>query len=170
MLTSPYKQKTKNHKQTHSWWKVKGQGHTEVLNVCDTSYHGDTLMCQIWYDIVKRQESCGLNTKLCQNGMEVKRSTSYWDHGNWPMCQIWYASVMANRSYGSDMKKCENNINLTLRSKVNIVSGSWMYVTHHLVVIHPWAKYGMPMPDRNLHRQTDRPNRQTEWFLCTPLL
>ena len=38
-----------------------------------------------------------------------------------------------------------NPINLTLRSKVNVVSGSWMYLTHSLMVIHPCAKYGMPM-------------------------
>ena len=37
---------------SNSWWKynfhidVKGQGHTEVMNACDTSYHGDTLTCQ----------------------------------------------------------------------------------------------------------------------------
>ena len=33
--------------------KVKGQGHTEVMNVSDTSYKGDTLMCQTMYDYVK---------------------------------------------------------------------------------------------------------------------
>ena len=26
--------------------EVKVQGHTELMNICDTSYHGDTLMCQ----------------------------------------------------------------------------------------------------------------------------
>ena len=35
-----------------------------------------------------------------------------------------------------------NPINLTLSSKVNVVSGSWMYATHPLIVIHPCAKYG----------------------------
>ena len=33
-------------------------------------------------------------------------------------------------------------------------------------VIHPCAKYGMPMSKRVTTRQTDR---QTEWFLYTPL-
>ena len=36
-------------------------------------------------------------------------------------------------------------INLTLRSMVNVVSGSWMYLTHILMVINPCAKYGKPM-------------------------
>ena len=27
---------------------VKGQSHTEVMNVRDTSYHGDTLTCQTY--------------------------------------------------------------------------------------------------------------------------
>ena len=45
----------------NSWWiynfdiEVKGQVHTEVSNTCETSYHGDTCMCQIWYDYVKGQ-------------------------------------------------------------------------------------------------------------------
>ena len=55
-----------------------------------------------------------------------------------------------------------NPINLTLRSKVKVVSGSWIYPTHRLMVIHPCAKYCKPMsnqksygPDTNLHRQPD---------------
>ena len=34
--------------------EVKGQGHKEFINVCETSYHGDTVMCQTKYDYVKR--------------------------------------------------------------------------------------------------------------------
>ena len=33
---------------------------------------------------------------------------------------------------------------LNLRSKVNVVSESSMYATHHLIVIDPYAKYGKP--------------------------
>ena len=36
--------------------EVKGQGHTEVMNVQDTSYHGDTLTCQTKYNYVKGQQ------------------------------------------------------------------------------------------------------------------
>ena len=45
------------------WWKynfdikVNGQGHTEFMNVRNTSYHGDTLTCQTKYDYVKGQKS-----------------------------------------------------------------------------------------------------------------
>ena len=36
--------------------EVKVQGHTEFMNVCDTSYHGDTLTCIKKYDYVKGQK------------------------------------------------------------------------------------------------------------------
>ena len=45
---------------------TKSQGQTQVMNVFDILSHGDTLMCQIWYDYVKGQKSCALNTKPCQ--------------------------------------------------------------------------------------------------------
>ena len=46
---------------------------------------------------------------------------------------------------GRARKHVKNPINLTLRSKFNVVSGSWMYTTHRLMVIHPCAKHGKPM-------------------------
>ena len=76
-----------------------------------------------------------------------------------------YDMPVSNRRYGLNMKKSQNPINLTLRSKVNVVSGSRMYVTHCLIVIHPWAKYDMPMLDRNLHRQTDQTDRQIDSYV-----
>ena len=42
-----------------------------------------------------------------------------------------------------------------MRSKVNIVSGSWMYVTHHLMGIDPCAKYGKPMPKEKKKLRAD---------------
>ena len=56
--------------------------------------HGDTFMCQIWFDFVKEEKSCGLYTKPYQ------------------------------KLYKFD-----------LQVKVNVVSGSWMYATHCLMVI-----------------------------------
>ena len=54
-----------------------------------------------------------------------------------------------------------NPINLTLRSKVNIVSGSWMYVIHTFMVIDPCAKYGKPMSIQKLlwagHKNMSKP-------------
>ena len=129
----------------------------KVINVRDTLYHGDTLTCQTKYDYVKGQKSLVLNTKQCHKpykfDLEVKvqgcfRIMNVLDtssHGDRPICQIWYANVKANRSYRSYMKTWQKPLNLTLRSKVNIESGSWMYATHRLMVIHPCAKYGKPM-------------------------
>ena len=51
------------------------------------------------------------------------------------------------------------------RSKVKVIQRSSIYMTHRLIVIHPYAKYGMPTLKNkevmartrtNLHRQTDR--------------
>ena len=96
------------HRQCHKPYKfdleVKVQGCIRIMNVLDTSCHGDI-----------------------------------------PICQIWYANVKANRSYRSFIKTWQKPLDLTLRSKVNIDSGSWMYATHCLMVIHPCAKYGKPM-------------------------
>ena len=40
--------KTKIHDEKIILIEFKGQGHTEVMNVRDTSYHGDTLTCQTY--------------------------------------------------------------------------------------------------------------------------
>ena len=53
--------------QRHKFIDAKGQGHTGIMHVYDTLSHGDTLMCQIWYEHDKRKKkSCGRNNKLCQ--------------------------------------------------------------------------------------------------------
>ena len=54
---------------TNSWRKyieAKVQGNTYIMNVCDTSSHGDTLRCQIWYGCVKGQKCCDPIMKPCQ--------------------------------------------------------------------------------------------------------
>ena len=144
----------------------------KVINVRDTLYHGDTLTCQTKYDYVKGQKSLVLNTKQCHKpykfDLEVKvqgfiRIMNVLDtssHGDRPICQIWYANVKANRSYRSYMKTWQKPLNLTLRSKVNIESGSWMYATHCLMVIHPCAKYGKPMS--NHKQEVHGPHRSPE--------
>ena len=38
-----------------------------------------------------------------------------------------------------------NPLNLTLRSKFKVVSGSWMYALHRPMLIHPCAYYGKQM-------------------------
>ena len=92
-----------------------------------------------------------------------------------------YGKPMSNHKnvMGRARKHVKNPINLTLRSKFKIVSGSWIYATHRLMVIHPCAKYDKPMSnhtkvmartrictDRRTDRQTDG---RTKWFLYTPL-
>ena len=77
----------------------KDEGHTEFMNVRDTSYHYEKRTCQTKYEYVKGQK------------------TKTWTQNH-----------------------VVNSINLTLRSKVNVVSGSWMYLTHPLMVIDPCAK------------------------------
>ena len=42
---------------------------------------------------------------------------------------------------------------LSLRSKFKVVSGSWMYTTHRLMVIHSCAKYGNQPPRRRRGRE-----------------
>ena len=80
-----------------------------------------------------------------QGRIRIMNVLDTFSHGDRPVYQIWYANVKANRSYRSEMKTWQKPINLTLRSKVNIKSGSGMYATHRLRVIHPCAKYGKPM-------------------------
>ena len=137
--------------------KVKVQGRIWIRNVCDTSSNEDTPMCQIWQANVNPKESYGPDTKTCQKPykfylkvkvqgririMNVLVTSS---HGDTPMCQIWLANVKANRSNRSDMKTWQKPLNLILRSKFKVVSGSGMYATHRLIKIHLCAKYGKPM-------------------------
>ena len=108
------------------------------MNVRTTLYNGDTLKCQTKYDYVKGQKNWGLNTKPCHKpykfdldfkGQRSIRIMNVFDtssHGDKPMCQIWYANVKGNKSYRLDMKSWQKPINLTLRSKVKIESGSWL--------------------------------------------
>ena len=55
-----------------------------------------------------------------------------------------------NRSYRSNVKTWQKPMNLTLRSKVNIEWGTWMYVSHLLMVIDLCAKYGRPMSKQHI--------------------
>ena len=76
--------------------------------------------------------------------------------GSW-MCATyrlwWYIHVpkmvtqcqTKKKVMGRTRKHVKNPVNLTNRSKFKVVSVSWMYATHRLMVIHPCVKYGMPM-------------------------
>ena len=80
-------------------------------------------------------------------------------HGDRPMCQIWYANVTANRSYRLDMETWQKQINLTLRSKVNIELGTWMYLCakyvktlSNKIIVMGWTRF---CTDRHTDRQSD---------------
>ena len=64
---------------------------------------------------------------------------------------------------GWTRQRAKNPVNLTLRSTVNIVSGSWMCSTHCFMVIHTCAKYGKPMSNENKllagHENMSKPSK-----------
>ena len=45
-------------------WKDKSQCRIGIMNVPDILSHGDTPMCQIWYDIVKVKKKSGNESAL----------------------------------------------------------------------------------------------------------
>ena len=127
------------------------RGHEDMWHII----HGDTctLMCQIWYDYVNRQKSCGLITKPFQKPYKFDLEGK----DKHPI-QIIYSLMVITpcAKYGMLISKqtevmvwtrrhFKTSINLTLRSKFKVLSGSWMYVTHPLNMIDPCAKYGKPM-------------------------
>ena len=89
-----------NTKQCHKPFDlvVKDQRCIKITNLLNTFSHGDRPMCQIWYDIVRADRSCGHeDTTKYKFDLDVKgqhqignmnvRVTS--SHGDRPMCQIW---------------------------------------------------------------------------------
>ena len=71
-----------------------------------------------------------------------------------------------------DKKSRHRPCKLTLRSKVNVESGSWMYATHPLMVIDPCAKYGKSMSHQKIvkdrtQKQVKNPINLTLWSKST---
>ena len=174
-----------NTKQCHKPYKfdleVKVQGCIRIINVLDTSSHGDRPICQIWYANVKANRSYRLDMKIWQKPIKLTwRSKVNIQSGSWMYTTHHLMVIHPCAKYGRPMSKqkkvmgrtqkhVKNLINLTLRSKFKVVSGSWMYATHHLMVLHPCGKYGKPVSnhkkvmgrtrictDRRTDRQTDR--------------
>ena len=71
-------------------------------------------------------------------------------HDERSICQIWYANIKANISRGLDTKTSQKPLKLTLRPKVNVESGSWMFATHPFMMIDVCAKYGKPMSNKKI--------------------
>ena len=54
---------TQIHGKNKYLFDIEVKGHTKVMNVLNTLYHGDTLTSQTYYDYVLGHKSCGPNTK-----------------------------------------------------------------------------------------------------------
>ena len=82
------------------------RGH-ECMYMYNTLSHGDTLMCQIWYDCVREQKTVAL-LKTLKILTWCQRSTSYWNHEctqDINSCAKYdMPNVKASRKYGSDTK------------------------------------------------------------------
>ena len=101
---------------------VKGQHRIGIINIREISSPGDRHMCQ--------------RKMLNQENEYTRQIISWWyTHGPNMVSQC-----QTKKSIGRTQKHDENPINLTLKSKVKLVSGSWMYATHRFMVIHPYAK------------------------------
>ena len=130
----------------------KGQECTQ-----DMFSHGDTPICQnlvCLHVCMSKSKDDLARLKLMVKTNLILMSRSYRDHKcTLPIISWWYTH-MTNifiKTMSKDKKAVAQTqshvispMNLTLRSKVNILSGTRMCMTHHLVVIHPCAKYGKP--------------------------
>ena len=83
---------------------------------------------------------------FCAIDMIRNISGIFWKDGGVPVGAKYGLTISkSKKSVARTQSHVKNPINLTLRSKFKVVSGSWMYATHRLMVIHPCAKYGKPM-------------------------
>ena len=118
--------------------------------------HGDTPICQNLVCLCQRAKtSCqtqihGENIILILRSKVkvIQSSKMYVTH----YTMVIHSHAKQSMTLSKDRKAevwtqshVKNLINLTLRSKIKVVSGSWMYWTLSLMVIDPCAKYGMPM-------------------------
>ena len=102
------------------------------MNVRNTSSYCYTQMCKP----MSIKKSYGPDTKTCQKpykfDLKVKVQRRIWimnvrdtsSHSDTPMCQIWLVNVKPKMIMGLTRKHVKNPINLTLRSKFKVVSGS----------------------------------------------
>ena len=148
-----------NTKPCHKLYKidheVKGQRRIRIMNVLDTSSHGDRPMCQVWYANVKANRSYRSDMKTWQKPINLTLTSKVnIKSGTWmnvcvshllividPCAK--YGKPMSNQknSYGPDTKTWQKPYKFDLEVKFKVISGSWMYATHRLMVIHPCAKY-----------------------------
>ena len=95
------------------------------------------------------------HVKISLNSTEVKHQrririmgvshTLY--HGDTSMCRFWQANVkLKKKVMDRTQKHFKNPLNLTLRSKVNVISGSRMCAKHNLMIMGQTSSYdNIPM-------------------------
>ena len=147
-------------------------------------FHGDIPYAKIWYAYVTEQrQSCqshihGENIEIKGQGHTevIQRSWMYTTHCTMVIHSHSMTMWKDKRYLAWTQSHVMNPINLTLRSKVNVVSGiiNVQDTSSHsdrtmcqiwLANIKTKQRYG---PDTNLHIQSDRsPDGRTEWFLYT---
>lgn len=104
--------------------------------------HDDTHMCQ---KLLVRSKTCQKPNKFdledtCQRRIGILNVRNISLRGDTPICQIWYGNVKAKKKNVTSRTRrhVKTLIILTLRSKVNVMSGSRMFATRRLMVIHPY--------------------------------
>ena len=142
--------------------------HNMVIHSC--AKHSMTLS----RDKKSRHRPCKLTLRS-----KVNVESGSWMYATHPLMVIdpcaKYGKSMSHQKIvkGRTRKQVKNPVNLTLKSKINILSGSWMYryATHPLMGINPCAKYGKPMSNQKkvVGGTQICTDGQTEWFLFTPL-
>ena len=76
----------------------------------------------------------------------------YLNHCDKLMCQTWYmydkCQFERTKKLWSERKVMSKTYKLTLRSKINVVSGSWMYATCCVMVTDACTKNELPVPEQ----------------------
>ena len=146
-----------------------------VKNIHSMLYNGDTSICQNLVYLCRKAKASYKTQIHGENIILILRSTVKVIHSSW-MYETHRIMVIHSRAKQSMTmskdKKAKawtqnhviNPINLTLRSKVNVVSGSWMYTSSHCH--RPMCKFGMPMSKQT--EVTGRTWRHDKSLLISP--
>ena len=123
------------HESTHADGQTEymthhAQGHTEVMNICETSSHSDTLCARYGMRTSKKKEVMAW-TRICRHeskhadGQTDRQTNTVHDtssHGDASMCQIQDAHGKEQRSMARTRIYVKKLIILTLRSKVKVIT------------------------------------------------
>ena len=123
-----------NTKPCHKPYKfdleVKGQHLIRMVNVLETSSHGDRPMCQIWYANVKANGSYRPDTKTCQKPYKFYPNSKFkvvsgsWLYVIYRLMVITHVAKygrpmsIQKKSYSPDTKTCQKPYKFVLKFKV----------------------------------------------------